>query len=467
MEWAAEMQAASLGDERLNKRLISLLNTLGSSPEESIPVACGGWAETKAAYRFFDNSHVNAEKILAPHREASLERIKRQKTVLLIQDTTTLNFSGQRQRTDIGPLNHEKHRGVLLHPTIAVTPERLCLGVIDTYHWARDELHQWENRKEKNRENHKIPLKEKESYKWLLSYRKAQEIAALAPDTQIITVTDREGDLYELYHEAYTSQQASSANWLIRAMANRRLLDAGNNLQSLKLIETVKNTTPIGTIEFELPARNKDKRRCVKQIIYTGKVRLSPPDRKRKKTKYQIVETNVVIATETNVPAGQEPLEWILLTSVTIDTAQDAQEIVQWYLCRWQIEIYFRVLKSGCKIEKLQLETRARFDVCLTLYMIIAWRILYLTMLARECPEASCHIVFAEEEWKVAYMMAYRKKPPQKPIPLSTMINLIAQFGGYLNRAGDGEPGPTVIWIGLQKLNDFVKAKRICESIRG
>jgi IS4 transposase len=467
MEWAtAEMQTANLGDERLTKRLISLLDTLGSTPEESIPVACGGWAETKAAYRFFDNDKVSAEKILMPHREASLERIKQQKTVLLIQDTTTLNFSGQHKRTDIGPLNHDKHRGILLHPTIAVTPERLCLGVIDTYHWAREELHQWESREEKNRENHKIPLKEKESYKWLISYRKAQEIAALAPHTQIVTVADREGDLYDLYHEAYTSQQTSSAYWLIRAMANRRLLDNHNNLQSLKLIEAVKSTQPIGVIDFELPARNKNERRRVKQALYVGKVRLSPPDRKRKKTKYQIVETQVVIATEIDVPPEQEPLEWILLTNIAIDNANNAQEIVKWYLCRWQIEIYFRVLKSGCKIEKLQLETQSRFDVCLTLYMIIAWRILYLTMLARECPKISCHVVFTEEEWKVAYMMAYRKRPPKKPIQLSMMINLIAQFGGYLNRAGDGEPGPTALWIGLQKLRDFIKARKIYEEIR-
>lgn len=467
MEWAAaEMSTVNLGDERLNKRLISLLNTLGNHPQESIPVACGGWAESKAAYRFFGNQQVNAEKILLPHRAATTERIKQQKTVLLVQDTTTLNFSGQHKRTDIGPINHDKHRGILLHPTIAVTPERLCLGVIDTYHWAREELHHWESREEKNRENHKVPLKEKESYKWLISYKKAQEIAMLAPDTRIVTVADREGDLYDLYHEAFKSTQTSSAYWLIRAMANRRLLDKDNNLQTLKLIEKVKSTKPIGIIEFELPTRNKSERRQVKQAIYVDRVRLSPPDRKRKRTRYEIVETNVVIATEIDTPPGHSPLEWILLTNVPINNTISAHEIVKWYLCRWQIEIYFRILKSGCKVEKLQLETKSRFDACLTLYMIIAWRILYLTMLARECPDASCHIIFTEEEWKVAYMMAHHKKPPKKPITLSKMLNLIAQFGGYLNRKNDGEPGPTAIWIGLQRLRDFIKAKNIYDGIR-
>ena len=150
MEWASkEMETVDLGDARLNKRLLTLLDTLGNYPEQSIPVACGGWAETKAAYRFFDNDNVDKIKILAPHRTATVERIQQHRTVLLIQDTTTLNFSGQHQRADIGPLNNDKHRGLLLHPTIAVTPERLCLGVIDTYHWSRERLRNWESQKTK------------------------------------------------------------------------------------------------------------------------------------------------------------------------------------------------------------------------------------------------------------------------------------------------------------------------------
>ena len=195
----------------------------------------------------------------------------------------TLNFSGQHERKDSGPLNHEKHRGLLLHPLLAVTPERLSLGVVDTYHWAREGLHRWESSEEKNRKNHSIPLTEKESYKWLLSYRKAQEIAQLSPETRIVTVADREADIYDLYHDAYISTQTPSAYFLIRAMANRRLLDSQDNLQSLKLIETIKNTKAVGVIEFAWPGRNKNEQRCVKQAIYIGKVRLSPPDRKRKK----------------------------------------------------------------------------------------------------------------------------------------------------------------------------------------
>jgi hypothetical protein len=345
---------------------------------------------------------------------------------------------------------------MLLHPTIAFTPERLCLGVIDTYHWARDKLNNWTCQKEKNRENHKIPIEEKESYKWILSYLKCQEIANLTPDTMIVTVADREGDIYDLYHEACISKQENSAYWLIRAIKDRRLINKDNKPKDLKLIETVKNNKPIAVIDFELPKRNKMGNRQVKQEIRIDTVKLSPPN--RKKVLSQIIETNVVIATEIDPPQGQQALEWILLTNVPIDNADRAYEIVKWYLCRWQIEIYFRILKSGCKIEKLQLETKERFDACLTIYMIIAWRILYLTMIARESPNDNCEIAFTEEEWKVAYTVFYRRKPPDKPIDLSSMLNLIAQLGGYLNRKNDKNPGPTSIWIGLQRLKNFITA---------
>jgi hypothetical protein len=465
MKWAeTEMGTASLGDKRLNARLINLADALSAKVSESIPVACKNWSETKAAYRFFDNDKVTGEKILSPHLTATIERIQQHPVVLLLQDTTTLNFTGQKQRTDIGPLNHEKHRGLLLHPTLAVTPERLCLGIIDTYHWAREQLHH-KSRQEKNRINHTIPLEEKESYRWIEGYRKAALIAKQIPETMIVSVSDREGDLYDLYHEAQFSTENYKAYWLIRASANRRLLDDANELRQQKLIETVKSASPLGFVEFDLPARGNQKQRRIKQALYASSVKLSPPDRKRKRTRYNVVETNVVIASEIDPPPGETPIEWILLTNVPIKTAEDAQAVLQWYLCRWQIEIYFRILKSGCQVEKLQLETQARFDACLTLYMIIAWRILYLTLLARECPDLPCNIVFSEEEWQVAYKMTHQQKAPDKPPSLSELIRMIARFGGYLNRKHDKEPGPTTLWIGLQRLRDFISAQQILNSV--
>ncbi|WP_165474820.1 IS4 family transposase [Legionella nagasakiensis] len=260
MSWAAEeMKTINLGDKRLNRRLLSLFDKLGNSPNLSIPAACGGWHETKAAYRFFDNERVTTENILVPHIESTLARMKQHSVVLLLQDTTTLNFTGQKEREDIGPINHEKHLGLLLHPILVVTPERLCLGVLDTYHWAREKVRHRSARK-KSRDNHKIPLEEKESYRWLKAYQKANEVAMKVPETLVVTVADREADIYDLYHEAqhaYSSQENTAAYWLIRSSSNRKLLNSNGRPDTEKLIEKTKSTSPLCQITFEMPAKEK------------------------------------------------------------------------------------------------------------------------------------------------------------------------------------------------------------------
>ena len=148
-----------------------------------------------------------------------------------------------------------------------------------------------------------------------------------------------------------------------------------------------------------------------------------------------------------------------------VDTPEQAIEKRSWYLCRWQIEVYFKVLKSGCRIEQLQLETRERLEPALVFYMIIAWRVLYLTMLGRDCPQMPCDAVFADEEWKAVYLVTQRKPPPEQPPSLDTMVRMIATLGGFLNRKRDGFPGPKTLWIGLQRVPDFVLALEAQRSI--
>lgn len=308
MSWALEeMKNIKLGDKRLHKRLLHLFDKLGNAPALSMPAACGGWHETKAAYRFFDHERVTAESILAPHIESTLTRMKNHSVVLLLQDTTTLNFTGQKEREDIGPINHEKHLGLLLHPIVAVTPERLCLGVLDTYHWSRERIRH-RNAREKSRDNHKIPLEEKESYRWVKAYQKANEVALQVPDTMVITVADREADIYDLYHEAqqtHVSQENTGAYWLIRSSSNRKILNSTGRPDNEKLIEKAKRTSPLCTISFEIPSKEKQIGRLVTQNLYATELTLCPPDRKRKlSTKYgdKTVAVTVVIATEINPP---------------------------------------------------------------------------------------------------------------------------------------------------------------------
>jgi hypothetical protein len=459
MGWAeSELDTIDLGDKRLNKRAVTLLEKLGRNPTENIPSACRGWAETKAAYRIFSHKRVTAEQVLAPHREATLQRIEAHHTVLLIQDTTQLNYSGQKQKENIGPINRDNHRGILLHPSIAVTAEGVCLGVIDGYHWHRSELHH-KSRDEKNRLNLRTPINKNESYRWINGYKIANQIAGLVPSTRIVSVADREADIYDLYHESIVHKGDKQADWLVRAVKSRPLLNKNGKRKANNLWEAVQLEKVNCYVEFEMPARKNTIARKVKQAIRVKKVILHPPTGRRGKLRCGPVEVNALIATELYPIKGEKPIEWLFITSLPIDNTASTKLILQYYLCRWQIEVFFRIYKSGCQIEKLQLATADRMSACLALYLIIAWRILYMTLIGRHQPKISSEIVFDAEEWQTIYLMAKKEKPPLKPPNLYSLVRMIATLGGFLNRKNDGEPGPTAIWQGLQRTSDFILAQ--------
>jgi hypothetical protein len=438
-----ELEAIDLGDVRLNRRARKVLTTLGNKPTASIPAACGGWDETRAAYRLFDHAQVTAQQVLEPHYDASQRRMAEYPCVLCIQDTTELDYSSKGDIQDLGPLNYEARQGLYLHPTIAVTPERLCLGVIDAWTWTREPGSLGAPKDDRR------PIEEKESVRWLEGYRRVCEEQAELPETRLIYLADREADIYELFAERHA--QTPAAEWLIRAQHDRKLADGRTLRQALE------QAPVLDWVEFDLPQREQRKAQRIAQSLRAVRVTLKAPARTGHKL--PDVEITALLAQEIDPPAGAEPIEWLLLTSVPVDTAEQAVEKLQWYLCRWQVEIYFRILKSGCKVEELQLEKLERLEPALAFYMIIAWRVLYLTMLGWECPELPCDVVFAEEEWQAVYLVAKRKPPPDKPPSLDQMVRMVAGFGGFLNRKSDGFPGPQTIWIGLQRGRDFAAGK--------
>jgi len=452
MDWVTkEVKNINFGDKRLNKRFGNLLEKLGAKPTCSIPAACNGWHETKAAYRFFDNPNVTAEIILKGHKTSSIERIKQEKTVLLIQDSSEIDYTGHNTKSGLGLLNRSSRKGFLMHPLLAVTPEKLCLGVVDCQEVIRKEL-----KGRNTTEYMRKPIEEKESYRWIKGYQVANEIAKQATDTLIVNVCDREGDIYELFVEASKKEVGNKAEWIIRAAQNRNLLTKDGKKLDKKLFDFAKDSPSIGNISFELPGNKNRTKRKVTQQIRGMEIFIQPPRSKGRNLKK--LKMGVVYCCEINCPKGEEPIEWLLLTSLPTNKSEFILNVIHWYLCRWQIEIYFRVLKSGCKIEELQLEKAERLLPCLALYMIIAWRVMYVTMLGRSCSEMSCDVVFEDKEWKSVYMVINKKPPPQKPPTLDNMVKLIAGLGGFLNRRQDGYPGPQTIWIGLQRTRDFAIA---------
>lgn len=458
-----ETNLADFGDMRLNKRYGDILLSFANFPSKSLPNSFKSWGETIAAYRFLNHENVTSTDILAPHKSATIERIKNEKIVLVPQDTTDVDFSGRKNITDMGYLGQESSLGFYLHPSIAITPERSCLGVIDMQTWTREEFGVRGKRKNK-------PIEQKESYCWIKGYEAANAVALLAPDTTIVSMADREGDIYELLEKMPSA--LNKAYWLVRCYHNRAIRNEEDDVVELRLWEAIKATKPIGEIEFDMSdgriynrnagSRRPRTERTVRQEIRFSTFQIKPPRGKGKKS--ESISINVVHCVEIGAPSEDEKIEWYLLTSYPVNNAETAMQVVEWYLCRWQIEIFFKILKSGCAIEKLQFETMKATTNCVAFYLIVAWRILHLTMLGRNCPDLDCDLVFETNEWQSVYTITTRKKPPTTPPKLNLIIKMIAGLGGFLNRKADGHPGPKVMWMGIQRMRDFTLAWEVFRS---
>lgn len=447
----AEVENISFGDVRLDERCQKLLETFASNPQASINAACQGWADTQAAYRFFDNDKVQQEKVLEPHRQATLQRAAEYPVVIIAQDTTELDFSAH-PPAGAGPLNYEKQLGFMDHNVLAVTPERLPLGVVAVETYARSMEGFGEGKKRQYE-----PLEDKESFRWLTGYRAACEVAGQIPGTQVIGVADREGDIYELFVEA--EKHPTPAEYVIRAGKNRSLpkKDAHGDCATYpKLQEAMKNAPVQARLELELGQTPKRAPRTACVEVRARRLELKAPY--RQDGQLPNIAVNVVSVHEPNPPPGVEPLNWMLITSLPIDGIAAILLVVKYYAARWAIEVFFRVLKTGCKVEDIQLETAERLLPCLMLYRIVAWRVIYVTMLGRECPDMPCDALFTEAEWKSVFRVVRQIPPPTSPPTLKDFLSILAELGGYNARKCDTPPGPQSIWIGIRRMTDFAQA---------
>jgi hypothetical protein len=426
-----EFEKLDLGDARLNKRARILMERFTAEPTASVPKACRGWGETMAAYRFFDNASIDWRAIMAPHWEQTEQRMATQPVVLCLQDTTELDFNGQ-DAFGLGPLSYEAQRGMYLHPTYAVTPEREPLGIMDAWMWARE-------KKDKSG----MRGGPKESLRWVEGYERIAEMAAHLPQTRLVYVADREADLMPLMRRA--QELGMPADWLIRAAHNRCLPDGD------KLWQHTSAGEPVGEITFAMAARHGVKARTVRQQLWVRKVELPAG-------KDKTVSATCLIAREIDAPAGAKPIEWRLLTNREAGTLAAAVELIEWYRARWEIEILFNVLKNACKVEALQLGSIEKLERALALFMVVAWRIAHLMRLGRTCPDLDAELFFDPDEIQAAYLL-HDKVPPAKP-KLNEVLRRIACIGGFLARKGDGEPGVKTIWLGLQDVHVAVKTMR-------
>ena len=382
-DWVEEeFGAARLGDRRLARRLAVLAKDAFARPDQSIPCACqGDWKRTKAAYRFFANEKVSLAAELRAHTTASAERVAGQSLVLAVNDTTALDYSHHPATSGLGTTGNsaEAATGLLLHSTLAVNEQGVALGLLDVQCWARS-AEQFGKRQRRD----ELPIEQKESFKWVKSYQAVAAVQARAPQTKLVVVGDRESDLYELFALAARQIEAHGGpHLLVRARQNRRV-----DSEARRLWAHMEARRVAGTVTVNMPARQGRAPREATVELRWAEVTLQSPQAAMSGA--PSVKLWAVLARERRAPKGVEPLEWLLLSTVRIRNFEEACERLRWYGLRWQIEVFHRVLKSGCVVEARQLQTREQLERCLGLYLVVAWRLLLLTRLGRELPQLPC-----------------------------------------------------------------------------
>lgn len=448
--WAEqEFGSAGLGDARLDKRLPQIAAAFLSSPQALVPGACGGWKFSKATYRFFDNERVDPIRIVDSHRKQVLQRAEGESIVLAISDTTMLDYTAHPYTIGLGPLSDEHHHGMMVQPTLITTPGRVPLGVIDLQTWTRD----WEDFGSGKETKRHRSIEAKESFKWLCSLEAAERFQReVGEGTQVVSVFDREGDIFDVFQTA-TAQETHS-ELLVRAKNDRSLDDSQGHLWEHLGAQDVVGT--LGVSKSPQSKLDKKGREALLSVRY-AEVTIKAPAHRPAAEGRDPIDVYAVFAHEETPPSGEDPISWMLLTTVPVRSAEDALEIISWYAVRWMIEILFKVLKSGCRVEERQLETYDRLRRCLAVDIVVAWYILYLTTVGRDTPDLPCTVIFEDDEWKALWVFVHQSADavPEAPPNLRDMSRMIGRLGGHLGRKRDGEPGVVTMWRGLQRLPDI------------
>jgi hypothetical protein len=447
-----EFKQAYIRDERLTNRLTEVVTKLAKNPQTTLPQALGGWKETRACYRMLDNKKLSSEVILSGHRNQTIERMKNHETVLVIQDTTTLDFSHHPETEGIGLYSQsESKKGLLLHSSLAVTTNGVALGLLSQKYWSRECI-------DKTRDHNLLPIEEKESYKWLETMDAS--LYGIPQNVKAVTVADREADIYEFFLHSILNKN----DVLVRMTKNRRIVDDNANT----IEELIGQQPSVGEYVIQVPRNTRENvpaRQARIQVKVTP-ITIRPPKNKASSKGEPNLNLYVIMAEETSTPPkGVKPIKWILVTNIKVDSLEKAIEIIGWYSQRWKIERFHYVLKSGCNIDEIQLTTGERLEKAIAIYSIIAWKILMMTYISRINPNEPCNVVFKEHEWQALWYYVNRGIPlPKKPPTIHEASRMVASLGGFLGRKSDGNPGVKVLWRGMARLNDMVQMYLITQS---
>jgi hypothetical protein len=462
-----ELSGIALDDERRNKRALELAASMARAPGESLRSACGGWSEAIGGFRLLHSPAVTPEKIFAPHQAATLQRAAHCNHLLFVDDTTELDFTGHKALKGAGRLDHDHRRGFYAHNHLLVDEDSgVALGVCGSKLWTR----QMEG---KGHQHKQVAFEEKESYRWFEGYRQASCLARSLPGAEVLFVGDRESDIYEIYaeHMQCPAEGKDAAGFVIRAGRDRALQQKAEHLYA-----SVRAATELGTYQVEFSNKQQLRKLGAKQggskrsVFRKGRkatlqvrateVTLRPPYRKHGDP-LPAVTLRAVGVFEQDPPEGQQPIEWLLLTSLPVENLTQAMRVIHAYAKRWLIEELHRILKSGCRVEQIQLRNSEALLPAVALYLIVAWRILYLRDFSRTAPQLPCTAFFSEQEWRAALIINQRSPTAQSPPNLGELVGMIGKMGGHMGRKKDPSPGPECLWRGMEKLRHYVEMGQI------
>jgi hypothetical protein len=449
-----EVEGCEFRDERLGRRFRKLLGQIGSAMGESIPLVCQDWANTKAAYRFFSNDRVSEAEILSGHFQSTRERMAAADGILLMLHDTT-EFIYKRDRPELigvtkripdgkrdlaGNPRSYTACGILMHSSLAVTIDGLPLGLGAVKFWTRDKFRGTAALKRKINPT-RVPIEKKESVRWLENVKQSTRL--LDEPGRCVHIGDRESDIYELFCTA----REIGTHFLVRTCVDRLAGDGDHTVA-----DEMEEVAIKGVHRIEVRNEQGDVDEAVLEIRYR-RIHILPPIGKQKR--YPALTLTVIHALERGRPKNRKKIDWKLLTDLPVQSRKDAIEKLEWYALRWKIEVFHKIIKSGCKAEESRLRTAQRLANLISLFCVVSWRIFWMTMLNRSAPTARPNVALTATEVELLDHLVKDKGETSRRKDLSHYLTKIARLGGYLARASDPPPGNMVMWRGFSRLTDI------------
>jgi hypothetical protein len=425
----------NFGDIRRDERFTTILNNISSQPGASIPKQNKSWYDTKATYEFFRNEQVTVEELNKTMMMYGASKVTNAMTALIVHDISNISYNDL-QAEGLGYLDNKEGRGILCYSSVAVSKEGLPLSLLYQHTWTRSLEELGKSGKRKQR-----AFEDKETYRWYEGMSEVNEL--LGNEIHKIHIADREADVYELFFHAFEP----NTDLLIRARHNRLLSDGSH------LWDNITQQPVIATVTLDIPDKTGKRKVSVEAEIRYHEVEILRPS--SKKDSYESVTLTAIEIKEKKIEGKNEEdiIHWRLLTTIQIKSVNDALQCVKWYTYRWLIERFHYVLKSGTKIEELQLKDAESLQKAIAVYSMAAFRVMQLVYESRHHPEVSCEVVLTKAQWQTLHMLIHNNNQiPKKPPSLQQAVMWIGRLGGHLGRKSDGPPGLKTVWQGYQQL---------------